>query len=123
MLFRIFHDMVYQFFPDQYPTASIIPISAPTTPNPGDPWDGGDWSVDEGSVRVGAGQAAIQFKPQRTHRAQRNVKMRCALSGHGHGNHINYIFQMPWRHSTGTTSEPPIQPSIQCMSTCRQALV
>jgi len=35
---------------------SAIPSSAPTNPNPGDPWDGG-WSVDEGSmvVRVGAG--------------------------------------------------------------------
>ena len=36
-------------------TTSAIPSSAPTTPNPGDPWDGGG-SVDEGAaaVRVGA---------------------------------------------------------------------
>jgi len=36
-------------------TTSAIPSSAPATPNPGDPWDGG-WSVDEWSaaVRVGA---------------------------------------------------------------------
>jgi hypothetical protein len=30
---------------------SAIPSSAPATPNPDDPWDGG-WSVDEGSVAV-----------------------------------------------------------------------
>jgi len=37
-------------------TTSAIPSSAPATPNPGDPWDGG-WSVDEGAaaVRVEAG--------------------------------------------------------------------
>ena len=32
-------------------TTSAIPSTAPATPNPGDPWEGG-WSVDEGSVVV-----------------------------------------------------------------------
>ena len=36
---------------------SAIPSSAPATPNPGDPWDGG-WSVDEGAVAVRVGDAA-----------------------------------------------------------------
>ena len=44
----------YHALPALYTTASSIPISAPTPPNPGDPWDG-DWFVDEGSVVVRAG--------------------------------------------------------------------
>jgi hypothetical protein len=46
----------YQALSVLYTPANNIPSSAPTTPNPGDLWDG-NWFVDEGSVvvRVGAG--------------------------------------------------------------------
>ena len=42
-------NVVYQALPALYTTASSIPSSALTTPNPDDPWDG-VWFVEEGSA-------------------------------------------------------------------------